>query len=153
MRQAIAEASRGQCNLAFEDTQLTQCHNGAAQTRLNQAGESAVCSYLAAKAPSPPLPPPPPPHKIANGSRYVTSASREGSAFVIRVKNPSDQAFSCTVGYVIDYVDAQGQPDAEDGFQSFDIPAHFTGIALQYTTDYAASTMRVHDVKYDCGTP
>ncbi|MBY5698504.1 hypothetical protein [Rhizobium leguminosarum] len=46
MASAIGNAHAGNCGGAFGLTLLTQCHNGAAQTQLQQAGPDRVCEFL-----------------------------------------------------------------------------------------------------------
>lgn len=47
MGHAVQAAADNNCSWAMRLTLITQCHNGAAQDRLNRAGERDVCRYLA----------------------------------------------------------------------------------------------------------
>jgi hypothetical protein len=49
MSKAIEAAKANNCSWAFRLTLITQCHNGAAQTDIANAGQDAVCSYLKTK--------------------------------------------------------------------------------------------------------
>jgi hypothetical protein len=46
MRKAIDSAKANNCSWAFRLTLITQCHNGAAQLRVANAGQDAICNYL-----------------------------------------------------------------------------------------------------------
>lgn len=49
MRKAIQSAKDNDCQNAMRQSLITQCHNGAAQAILAQAGQPAVCDYLKTK--------------------------------------------------------------------------------------------------------
>jgi len=49
MSKAIESAKANNCSWAFRLTLITQCHNGAAQTSIANAGQDAVCNYLKTK--------------------------------------------------------------------------------------------------------
>ena len=154
MNMARDEAAKGQCNMAFEETLVTQCHNGAAQTRLRNAGQDPVCEFLAPRTKKPETgsggsgqP------GEGSGDQYIQSAKVEGSAVVVRARNTSNGGYHCSVHFTLSYVDAEGNPATEDKTGTFDIPKNYSGIVFQYTTDYAASTLRaLGDIKPSCST-
>jgi hypothetical protein len=158
MNMARDEAAKGQCNMAFEETLVTQCHNGAAQTRLNDAGQDAVCAFLAPRA----KPAKPGPSSAGggqqgggSGDQYIQSAKVEGSAFVVRARDKSDSNYQCSIHFTLSYVDAQGESATEDKTGTFVISKNDRpGVVLyQYTTDYAASTLRASDIGTSCKEP
>ena len=51
MSYAIHDARAGHCDLAFEESLVTQCHNGSARSAIEAAGSTSVCRYLRYKAP------------------------------------------------------------------------------------------------------
>jgi hypothetical protein len=51
MSYAIRDARAGRCDLALEESLVTQCHNGAAQRTIESAGSDRVCQYLRDKTP------------------------------------------------------------------------------------------------------
>ena len=51
MSYAIHDARAGHCDLAFEESLVTQCHNGSARSAIEAAGSTSVCRYLRRQAP------------------------------------------------------------------------------------------------------
>jgi hypothetical protein len=51
MSYAIRDARAGHCDLALEESLVTQCHNGTARRAIEAAGSTSVCRYLRGKAP------------------------------------------------------------------------------------------------------
>lgn len=51
MSYAIRDAREGHCDIALQESLVTQCHNGAAQRAIEAAGSAAVCRYLRSKTP------------------------------------------------------------------------------------------------------
>lgn len=157
MNMARDEAAKGQCNMAFEETLVTQCHpdGGPARARLNEAGQDQVCEFLAPGGKKPDTR-----HGGGgqqgggSGDQYIQSAKVEGSAFVVRARNTSDSSYQCSVHFTLSYVDAQGESATEDKTGTFVIPKNDPpGIVYQYTTDYAASTLRASDIGTSCKEP
>lgn len=51
MSYAIRDARAGRCDLALQESLVTQCHNSAAQRAIESAGSAAVCLYLRSQTP------------------------------------------------------------------------------------------------------
>jgi hypothetical protein len=51
MSYAIRDARAGRCDLAMEESLVTQCHNGAARHAIEAARSSRVCRYLRNQTP------------------------------------------------------------------------------------------------------